>query len=132
MNLAKIIKILGVHIGYNPRIFLQVLKVTNYYLMQSDSVEIKEQVKSIAGEYFLPGLCIVLDSNAMLQEMIDKELWQILQKIDYKDRYNIYQELLSRGYLSNISLLNRLIDLQPKIAKWTKSISGSDKKDVLE
>ena len=28
--------------------------------------------------------------------------------------------------------MNRLIDLQPKIAKWTKSISGSDKKDVIE
>lgn len=34
--------------------------------------------------------------------------------------------------MSNISLLNRLIELQPKIAKWTKSINGTDKKDVLE
>ena len=58
--------------------------------MQSDQIEIREQTKSIAGEYFLPGLCIVLDSNAMLQEMIDKELWLILQKIEYSQRYNIY------------------------------------------
>lgn len=80
----------------------------------------------------MPGLCIVLDSNAMLQEMIDKELWLILQKIEYQQRYDIYQEHLSRGYLSSISLLNRLIDLQPKIAKWTKSIRDTDQKDVIE
>ena len=36
INLAKIIKILGVHIGYNPRVFLQLLKVCNNFLMQSD------------------------------------------------------------------------------------------------
>jgi len=68
----------------------------------------------------------------MLQEMIDKELWLILQKIEYQQRYDIYQEHLSRGYLSSISLLNRLIDLQPKIAKWTKSIRDTDQKDVIE
>lgn len=73
----------------------------------------------IAGEHFLPALTIIKDRNPSL----DNELWQILKNIEFHNRYYYYQELLSRGYLSNPFLLQKLVDLQPKVIKWSKALS---------
>jgi hypothetical protein len=73
----------------------------------SDDKNIEQVAFKMAGEYFLPALTIVKDVNPCL----DNELWQILRNIEFKNRYYYYQELLSRGYLSNPFLLQKLIDL---------------------
>ncbi len=107
---------------------MKLLKVVNYYLIENQPLEnIKNFAFKLAGEYFLPALCIARDHNYSL----DVELWKILKPINFTTRYFYYQELISRGYLTNLTLLSKLIELYPKASKWTKSISDSDDKDLL-
>lgn len=53
---------------------------------------------------------------------LDQELWKILKSVDFVSRYYFYQELLCRGYLANLTMLNRLIELHPRVLKWPKSL----------
>lgn len=48
--------------------------------------------------------------------------------MDFNKRYYYYQELLSRGYLNNFSMLAKLIELYPRIIKWAKMISADEQK----
>ena len=57
-NLQKIIRILGVYIAYNPVLFCRTLKIINQNLDKFANSAFK-----MAGEYFLPALCIVMPEN---------------------------------------------------------------------
>ena len=52
-----------------------------------------------------------------------RDLWDVAEKIDVTDRLTIYQSHLSRGYLVNLALLDKLVDLVPRAIKWTKHLS---------
>jgi len=84
-NLQKILRILGVHISFNTIVFTRVLKMTNHYFIGKDILKI--EAYKMAGEYFLPALCIVKDGNQEIISRLEDELWQIFRKIDYKGRY---------------------------------------------
>jgi hypothetical protein len=58
-------KVLGVHVGFNPQVFLKLLKVANHHLFGADP-DIKMLAVKLSGDYFLPGLCIIQDSNQYL------------------------------------------------------------------
>jgi hypothetical protein len=51
-----------------------------------------------------------------------------MKHIEFTKRYYYYQELLSRGYLNNFSMLSKLIDLYPRIIKWAKMVSADEQK----
>ena len=120
LNLPKVIRIIGIHLGLNSVVFLRLMKVVNHYMIDTCNDEsIRTQAFKLAGEYFLPGLC-VLDSH---YPQLDQELWNSLKHIDFKTRFIFYQDLLSRNYLTNFCLLEKLIHIQPKVVKWSKSLS---------
>ncbi len=79
----------------------------------------KQFVFKIAGEYFLPALCLI---NEKVPN-IDTELWKIFNKMKYQERFQYYQYLLSKVYLSNINMLSKFVELCPRVVKWTKSLS---------
>ena len=43
--------------------------------------------------------------------------------MSYQERYVIYQKHLSKSYLSDMTLLDKFIQLVPLSVKWTKNIS---------
>jgi hypothetical protein len=87
-NIQKVLRILGMHISFNPNVFFRVIAMTNHYLVNNDNLKV--EAFKMTGEYFLPALCIVRDNNEVLKEMLDHELWAILSKIDFKSRYFFY------------------------------------------
>ena len=76
----------------------------------------------MTGEYFLPALCATKEYNSKL----DNELWQIMKKIDFKNRFKFYHQLRFQSYITKTILLNKLVTLQPKAIKWTKSLSDEE------
>lgn len=72
-NLQKVLRILGVHIGFCPIMLYRVLKMTNHFFIGKDIL--KMDAYKMAGEYLLPGLCIVRDCNDALADILDDLLW---------------------------------------------------------
>ena len=119
-NLPVVLRIFGVHLGLDAHVFYRVLRVVNYWMVQTCSTDsVKLLAYRMTGEYFLPALTIITSENLKL----DRELWEIMKHIEFKNRYFYYQELLSRGYLSNFCMLEKFIELHPKVVKWSKSLS---------
>jgi len=117
-NLPILIRILGVHLGLDANVFLKLLKVCHYFLINQAETH-KEIVLKMCGEYFLPAITLMPIENIK----VDQELWRILKHEQFGKRYEYYQELLSSGYLSNFCMLSKFIDLYPKGQKWFKSLS---------
>jgi hypothetical protein len=67
----------------------------------------------------LPALCLI---NEKVPN-IDTELWKIFHEMKYQERFQYYQYLLSKVYLSNINMLSKFVELCPRVVKWTKSLS---------
>lgn len=118
-HLPKLLRILGVYVGLNEPLLQQLLRIIqNLFIEREQNAHLKPHADEFVGEYLLPAACIKEDQHHLTDEL----LWNVLQKMDFRKRYDYYQRLLSRGYLSNYSLLNQFINLHPKCVKWAKSI----------
>ena len=92
----------------------------NHYFVESVSSEKHKSLAfKITGEYFLPALTIAQNPGKIL----DNEIWKIMNKIEFQNRFYYYQGLLSKGYLSNACLLSKFIDIHPQVVKWSKTLS---------
>lgn len=115
-------KLLGAHLGLNSVVFDRLLKVVNHYmLLKNTNSEIKEIALEMTGSCFLSALTVSKGDN----QSLENELWSILKRIDFTRRYEFYTNLMNRDYLSNLTQLRRLIELPPKVVKWSKSL-GND------
>lgn len=52
-----------------------------------------------------------------------------MKKIDPSQRYLAYQQLLCKHYLTNFTMLSKVIEMTPKVVKWGKCLS-EDKKQI--
>lgn len=57
---------------------------------------------------------------------LDAELWKVASQLEVTERFTHYQLLWSRGYLSNLPLLNIFVEMVPRAIKWTKHLSDED------
>ena len=86
--------------------------------------ELKEEALKLTGELFLHAMTIAkYDPNFQLEA----DLWRILKCLPFQQRFQHYSDLLCKGYLSNISMLTKFIELHPKVIKWSKAISSNEK-----
>lgn len=115
------------HLGLNEVIFQKLLRVVHFQFLEKECDEpLQRHAFRLAGEYFLPALCIKEDQN----HVIDELLWSIFCKMEFQSRYSYYQQLLSVGYLTNYRLLSRFNDLYPKAIQWTKQLC--DEQDQIQ
>ena len=113
---------MGAHLGLNSVVFDRLLKVVNHYmLLTNTNPEIKELAYDMTGNCFLSALTVSKGENRSLEN----ELWSILKGTEFNRRYEFYTNLMNRDYLSNLAQLRRLVELQPKVVKWGKSL-GND------
>lgn len=129
-NLPIVMKLLGVHLGLDQEVFLKLLNVIKFFMVsniprESDVTSVRAFVTELIKDYLLGALTI---SGA--DGKCDKELWDIMKTIDFKQRYACYQELLCRGYLINSTMLAKFIDLHPRVVKWSKFLS--DEQETIE
>ena len=115
INLPRILRLLGVYLGKNVSLFRRVLKAA------SDHFEPK-MLQQMFADYFLGAACL-LPKDQTSSQQLGKDLWEVAEKIDVAERMIIYQQHLSRGYLVNLALLDKLVDLVPRAIKWTKHLS---------
>jgi len=77
----------------------------------------------------LPALCIQDTHYSYHRE---KQVWDILEKCNFSQRYNFYQHLISHHYTQNKLLLDKFIQTHSKAIKWTKSLSDERDQVVLK
>lgn len=121
-NLPKVLKLLGVYLGHNIPLFRRVLKSTLDHLEP-------RVLQQLFSDYFLGAACL-LPKDQTASAQLGRDLWDVAEKIDVTDRLTIYQSHLSRGYLVNLALLDKLVDLVPRAIKWSKHLS--DESDQIE
>ena len=106
----------------NSVVFDRLLKVVNHYMLSTNTNPgIKELAYDMTGNCFLSALTVSKGDNRSLEN----ELWSILKGTEFNRRYEFYTNLMNRDYLQNLAQLRRLIELQLKVVKWSKSL-GND------
>ena len=80
----------------------------------------KQEQAKLFGDYLLGALCLS-DKTA-----VSEDVWTIAAAIPFAERYAHYQQLISKGYLTSLPLLNKLVDMVPATVKWTKGLTDQE------
>jgi hypothetical protein len=72
----------------------------------------------LAGEVLLPALALV-DINNQISSLV----WDILKEADGVLRYEYYTIMLTRTYLSNHTLMSKMIEIFEETKAWNRRLS---------
>ena len=123
-----LLRVLGVHLGLNTVVLLRLLKVVNHYMVGNLSKYGESQIQSFAfemtGRYLLPAQTVVREHD----QSLDTEMWHILKAMDVNRRFRCYHDLMTRSYLTNGLQIERMIELQQQVTRWSSRVSSDSKR----
>ena len=100
-DLFHIFRCIGVNLAFNERLFQKVVIV-----VEKTFDDNPERAKHFAGDIFFPALSLVQFSN----DQLSKHIWNILSRVESINRYSYYTKMLTDTYLTNVSMLQAMIE----------------------
>lgn len=73
----------------------------------------------IAGDILLPALALVPINNNL-----ERLVWGILKEAPYERRYTFYTHMLTKTYLSNATLISRMVQVYEETGFWSRRLSA--------